>query len=436
VKASSFFVRTPKRKMAKAHHPQERFRKTVLPNGLTVITEKMPHVRSICIGIWVPAGSRFETREVNGISHFLEHMLFKGTEKRSALDIAVEVDSLGGEMNAFTSREQTTYYIKVLDTHIHQALDILADIFLHSTLDANELDKERQVILEEIRMQEDQPEDLVHDIINELIWPDQPLGFPVAGREESVIALDREGLVDYVGRMYNREKLVVSCAGNIDHENFVTAIAEHFKDFSCRKKAPVPEPPGYAAGAKVMTRDLEQVHLCLALPGISQSDPERFAFYILNTLLGANMSSRLFQEVREKRGLAYSVYSYLASYRDVGNLTIYTGANRDRIREVLDVIRHELHNLAQSPVTVEELHRAKEYMKGGLMLSLESSSSVMSRIAKQEISLDGYQSVDEIVRQVEAVTADRIQQIAAERFQDEQIALAAIGPVEEKELIP
>lgn len=436
VKASSFFVRTREGEMTKAHHSKEQFRKTVLPNGLTVITEKMPHVRSICIGIWVPAGSRFETREVNGISHFLEHMLFKGTEKRSALDIAVEVDSLGGEMNAFTSREQTTYYIKVLDTHVHQALDILADIFLHSTLDANELDKERQVILEEIRMQEDQPEDLVHDIITELIWPDQPLGFPVAGREESVIALDREGLVDYVRRMYHREKLVVSCAGNVDHENFVAAIVGHFKDFSAREKAPVPVLPCFAAGAKVVTRDLEQVHLCLALPGVGQSDPDRFSYYILNTLLGANMSSRLFQEVREKRGLAYSVYSYLSSYRDVGNLTIYAGANRDRIREVLDVIRKELGKLSKNCITAEELRRAKEYMKGGLMLSLESSSSVMSRIAKQEISLDGYQSVDEIVRQVEAVRADRVQQIAAECFQDGRIALAAIGPVEEKELIP
>ncbi len=412
------------------------FRKTVLPNGLTVVTEKMPHVRSICIGIWVPAGSRYETREVNGISHFLEHMLFKGTEKRSALDIAMEVDSLGGEMNAFTSREQTTYYIKVLDTHIDQALDILADIFLHSTLDANELARERQVILEEIRMQVDQPEDLVHDIINELIWPDQPLGFPVAGREESVIALDREELADYVRKMYNGEKLVISCAGNIEHENFVAAIAGHFKDFTSRKTSLVQEPPRYAANTKVLTRDLEQVHLCLALPGAAQADPDRFAFYILNTLLGGNMSSRLFQEVREKRGLAYSVYSYLASYRDAGNLTIYTGANRDRIGEVLDVIRKELQKLAEAPVTAEELHRAKEYMKGGLMLSLESSSSVMSRIAKQEISLDGYQSIDEIVRQVEAVKADRIQQIAEEQFQDEQIALAAIGPVEEKELIP
>ncbi|NOY53849.1 MAG: insulinase family protein [Deltaproteobacteria bacterium] len=411
------------------------FRKTVLPNGLTVLTEKMPHVRSVCIGIWVPTGSRFETKEKNGISHFLEHMFFKGTEKRSALDIAMEVDSLGGEMNAFTSREQTTYYIKVLDTHLRLALDILTDIFLHSTLDAKELERERQVILEEIRMQEDQPEDLVHDVMNEMIWPDQALGFPVAGREENVIALNREDLVAYVREMYNREKLVISCAGNIEHEKFVADIAEYFKDFSSMEKARVPVPPRFVPGMKVLTRELEQVHLCLSLPGVAQADPDRFAFYILNTLLGANMSSRLFQEVREKRGLAYSVYSYLSSYRDGGNLTIYTGANRDRIREVLEVIRVELDRIARHPVTAKELHRAKEYMKGGLMLSLESSSSVMSRIAKQEISLEGYQSVDEIVRQVEAVTADRIREIAAKCFQKDRIALAAIGPVEEKDLL-
>ncbi len=433
MKTSSFFSLSG-RKMTKTHR-EDHFQKTVLPNGLTVVTERMSHVRSICIGIWVPAGSRFETREKNGISHFLEHMLFKGTKKRSALDIAVEVDSLGGEMNAFTSREQTTYYIKVLDTHLRQALDILTDIFLHSTLDAQELDRERQVILEEIRMQEDQPEDLVHDVINEIIWPGQALGFPVAGREENVAALNREDLADYVQEMYNREKLVISCAGNIDHEKFVADIAEHFKDFSSQKKALVVEPPRFTAGMKVLTRELEQVHLCLSLPGVAQADPDRFAFYILNTILGANMSSRLFQEVREKRGLAYSVYSYLSSYRDGGNLTIYTGANRDRIREVLEVIRRELNRIAKHPVTAEELHRAQEYMKGGLMLSLESSSSVMSRIAKQEISLNGHQSVDEVVRQVEAVTAERIREIAADCVQEDRIALAAIGPVEEKDLI-
>jgi predicted Zn-dependent peptidase len=413
---------------------EKNFHKTTLSNGVTVITEKMPHVRSICIGLWVPTGSRFETHEKNGISHFIEHMFFKGTRKRTALDIAVEVDSLGGEMNAFTSREQTAYYIKVLDEHVDRALEILSDIFLDSTLDAEELKRERLVILEEIRMQEDQPEDLVHDVINELIWSGQSLGFPVAGREESVAALNRDVLVEYIREMYSRKGVVVSCAGNVDHEGIVSALSERFRDFSVRPDTLVLDLPHYTAGTKVLSRDLEQVHLCLALPAVSQSDPDRFAFYVLNTLLGANMSSRLFQEVREKRGLAYSIYSYLAGYSDTGNLTIYAGANRRRIGDVLDIIRQELQKLSRTAVSKEELRRAKEYMKGGLLMSLESSSSVMSRIAKQEIYLGRYQSIDDIVHRVEQVSAEDIQRISTERLGEANLSLAAIGPVQQDEL--
>ncbi len=411
------------------------FQKTSLENGITIVTGKMPHVRSICMGLWVPTGSRHESYKQNGISHFVEHMLFKGTEKRSVLDIATAVDSLGGEMNAFTSRENTAYYIKVLDEHFGTALDILSDIFLHSVFDKMELEKERQVIIEEIRLQEDQPEEHVHDLIQQVIWSGQPLGFPIAGRIESISSLNREGLVDFIQSVYRRTGIVISCAGNVDHQGLVRTITETFGDFSIRNKKNPSDAPRYHAETSVMTKDLEQVHLCLSFPGIPQKHPDRYAFYILNNILGGNMSSRLFQEVREKRGLAYSVYSYLSSYTDSGAVTIYAGAGRERIKEVNDVIRKELYTLAHEAVSDGELANAKKYVKGGLLLSLESSSSNMSRIAKQELNLEKHQSIDEIIEEIERVSSEKLLEIAAENFQPEQMSLAAIGPIDKEELI-
>jgi predicted Zn-dependent peptidase len=411
------------------------FQKTNLPNGITVVSEKMPHVRSVCIGLWVPAGSRHETSEQNGISHFIEHMLFKGTDKRTALDIATTIDSLGGEINAFTSREITTYYIKVLDNHLPVAIDILSDIFQHSLFDNGELEKERQVIIEEIRMQEDQPEDQVHDLIQEVIWPDQSMGFPVAGREKTVSSLSRKGLLDFVSRMYRRPGLVIACAGNMEHQECVSAIESGFRHVACTGDQTPTDPPRYHADKFVLNKELEQVHLCLTLPGVRQNDPDRYGLYALNMILGSNMSSRLFQEVREKRGLAYSIFSYLSSYADVGTLMIYTGASREKIREVITVIRQEIDGLSREPVSSQELTKAKEYMKGGLLFSLESSSSVMSRIAKQEIYSNAYQSVDEIVREIENVTSEKLLELASRNFLEEKLSMAAIGPIEKEELI-
>jgi predicted Zn-dependent peptidase len=410
------------------------YRKTELSNGFTIVSEQMPSVRSACIGIWVPAGSRYEMSEENGVSHFLEHMFFKGTKLRSARDIAIEVDSLGGEMNAFTSREYTAYYVKVLDTHLSTALDILCDIFLRSVLDETELEKERQVILEEIRMQDDQPEESVHDMLNALIWQGHPLAFPIAGRQESVSAVNRESLLDYICRMYSRSGITISCAGHVDHDECTAIVEEQFGGVPPLQARDPLSRPRYQVGTKVVTKELEQVHVCLALPGIPLNDPERFPFYVLNTVLGANMSSRLFQEVREKRGLAYSVYSYLAGYQDVGNLAVYAGTSREKISEVIDVIRGELESLARKPLSDEEVKRSQEYLKGGLLMSLESSSSVMSRIAKQELCFHGYQSVDEIVQQIESVTPEKVQELAAKNFGMEQLSLAAIGPIQEDEL--
>jgi predicted Zn-dependent peptidase len=410
------------------------FEKTDLPNGITVVTEKMGHVRSVCIGIWVPAGSRYERREENGVSHFLEHICFKGTSRRTALDIAVEVDSVGGEMNAFTSREHTTYYIKVLDEHLGVALDILSDVFLHSKFEEGEMEKERQVILEEIRMQEDQPDDHVHDLINEVIWPGQAIGLPIAGREESVAEIQRKDLLEYVQNAYRKDRIIISCAGKVDHDRCVSLISEGFHAFSGERKPAPLSLPRYEAGIEVLTKDLEQVHLCVAMPGLSLNHPNRFAHYVLNTTLGSNMSSRLFQEIREKRGLAYSVYSYLSSFSDAGSMTIYTGASREKMEAVLEVIRGQLRNLSRNPISDEELTRAKSYLKGGLLLSLESSSSVMSRIAKQELYFEGYESIEETVKKIEEVTSAKVQEIAAENFQENRFSFAAIGPVERKEL--
>ena len=410
------------------------FQKTCLENGIKVVTEKMPHVRSVCIGIWVPTGSRHEAPEKNGISHFVEHMLFKGTDRRTSLDISTAVDSLGGEINAFTSREMTTYYIKVLDEHLDVALDILSDIFLHSRFDEKELEKERQVILEEIRMQEDQPEDHVHDLIQEVVWPNQPLGFPVAGREESVSSIDREGIIDFIEKRYSQKGMIISCAGNIEHEACVQAIHQGFGDYASVPGPSPLKPPTYHAGTRVLNKDLEQVHLCLSLPGLRQNHPDRYAFYALNTILGTNMSSRLFQEVREKRGMAYSVFSYLSSYIDSGSMTIYTGTGRDKIRDVIEVIRKQLDDLSSQAVSDQELSKAKEYMKGGLMLSLESSSSVMSRIAKQALYFESYQSVDDMVREIEGVTSEKILELASGSFRGDKLSMAAIGPIQKEEL--
>ncbi len=416
------------------HEPTGLYRKSELSNGFTIVSEQMPSVRSACIGIWVPAGSRYEVSEENGISHFLEHMFFKGTERRSARDIAIEVDSLGGEMNAFTSREYTAYYIKVLDAHLPTALDILCDIFLRSVLDEAELEKERQVILEEIRMQDDQPEESVHDLLNGLIWQGHPLAFPIAGRRESVSAVSRESLLGYIHRRYSRSGITISCAGHVDHDECAAIVEKQFREVAPLQDRDSLRPPRYRVGTTVVTKELEQVHLCLALPGIPLNDPERFPFYVLNTVLGANMSSRLFQEVREKRGLAYSVYSYLAGYQDVGNLAVYAGTSREKVGEVLDVIQGELQALAQGPLSDEELKRSKEYLKGGLLMSLESSSSVMSRIAKQELCYRGYQSVDEIVQQIDSVTPEKVLALAEKNFRSDQLSLAAIGPIQEHEL--
>ncbi len=410
------------------------FQKTCLENGIKVVTEKMPHVRSVCIGIWVPTGSRHEAPEKNGISHFVEHMLFKGTDRRTSLDISTAVDSLGGEINAFTSREMTTYYIKVLDEHLDVALDILSDIFLHSRFDEKELEKERQVILEEIRMQEDQPEDHVHDLIQEVVWPNQPLGFPVAGREESVSSIDREGIIDFIEKRYSQKGMIISCAGNIEHEACVQAIHQGFGDYASVPGPSPLKPPTYHAGTRVLNKDLEQVHLCLSLPGLRQNHPDRYAFYALNTILGTNMSSRLFQEVREKRGMAYSVFSYLSSYIDSGSMTIYTGTGREKIRDVIEVIRNQLDDLSSQAVSDQELSKAKEYMKGGLMLSLESSSSVMSRIAKQALYFESYQSVDDMVREIEGVTSEKILELASGSFRGDKLSMAAIGPIQKEEL--
>ena len=408
--------------------------KTVLDNGLIVVTRRMSHVRSVCVGLSVPAGSRHESRRTNGVSHFVEHMLFKGTERRSAREIASEVDAVGGEINAFTSREYTTYYIKVLDEYLERAVDILADLFLHSRFDRAELEKEREVILEEIRMQEDQPEEQVHDLIQEVIWPDNALGYPVAGRAETVAVLDRDDLLDHVRGAYLRPGVVLSCAGNVEHEHCAALAAERFREFAVRGRGPAAVQARYRPGRRVVTKELEQVHLCLSVPGLPQGHPDRYAFHLLNTILGANMSSRLFQEVREARGLAYAVYSYVSSFRDAGSLTVYTASAPAKIGEIVRVIRDELARLASEPVSEEELDKAKAYVKGGLLLSQESSFSVMSRTAREEIYFGREEPLDEILQGIREVTPRRVLDCGRRALREELFSLASIGPVGEEDL--
>ena len=417
--------------MAERESPR---RKTVLDNGLTVVTRRMPHVRSVSVGLWVPAGSRHENPRTSGVSHFVEHMLFKGTDRRSARQIASEVDAVGGEINAFTGREYTAYYIKVLDEYLERAVDILADLFLHSRFDPAELEKEREVILEEIRMQEDQPEEQVHDLIQEVIWPENPLGYPVAGRAGTVAALARDDLLDHVRGAYLRPGVVLACAGNVDHERCAAAAEARFREFAARGQGPAAAEARYRPGRRAVTKELEQVHLCLAAPGMSQTHPRRYALHLLNTVLGANMSSRLFQEVREARGLAYAVYSYVSSYRDAGSLTVYTAAAPSKIGEIVRVVREELARLASEPVAEEELDKAKAYLKGGLLLSLESSSSVMSRAAREEIYFGREEPLEEMLARIGEVTPAQVLACARDTLRDDLLSMASIGPVAQEDL--
>jgi predicted Zn-dependent peptidase len=400
----------------------------VLDTGLRLITESMPHVRSVSIGVWLTRGSRHETAEVGGIAHFVEHMLFKGTGTRSAEDIAQSIDSIGGQLDAFTAKEYASYYIKVLDEHLPTAIDLLSDIVMNPRLDADDLDKEKKVILEEIKMVEDTPDDLVHELFTQHFWEGHALGRPILGSKESVESFTPEILRDYFSNAYVAPNLIVSAAGNVEHARLRELVQRAFATLPTGHAAFDDEMPRVVPQVLVRAKELEQSHVCLGAGSYPQNHADRYVSYILNTLLGGSMSSRLFQNVREKRGLAYAVFSGLSAYRDAGNITIYAGCSNKAVPEVVDLCVEELRVLKQTPVPDAELRRAKDHLKGSLMLSLENTASRMSHLARQEIYFERHFGLDETLAGVERVTSADLTRVATDLFANGSLAATVLGP--------
>jgi predicted Zn-dependent peptidase len=405
------------------------YQKTVLDNGIRVITEKIPYLRSVSIGVWVMIGSRDEQPDENGISHFIEHLLFKGTEKRTAFDIAKQIDSVGGTLNAFTGREYTCFYAKVIDQNLPLAIDLLSDIFLNSVMDVKDVEKERMVILQEIKMVEDTPDDYVHDLFNRVCWGDHPLGFPIYGNSELVQSFQRDQLFRFFKENYPPDRIIVCAAGNLKHQEVVDRIDETFGKIPRSDKARVRSKPDPISTTNVWKRDLEQVHFCLGTRGLQYNHSLRFTSYVLNTILGGGMSSRLFQEIRENRGLAYSVYSYLPTYIDTGLMVVYAGTNEGGFQEVIDLVLKEFKRLKNDPLKNEELETAKEQLKGNLLLSLESSDNLMTRLAKNEIYFKSYLPISTIVKGIDEVDEKLVQRLASEIFDDRFFCLTVLGPM-------
>ncbi len=403
-------------------------RREVLPNGLTIISEEMEHIRSVSIGIWIKTGSREEDPQWNGISHFIEHMVFKGTENRSAEDIARQVDSIGGNMDAFTAKECICFNIKVLDEHLPIALDVLSDLVLHPVFKPEDIERERGVILEEIKMDEDNPDYLVHEIFTQNFWKNHALGRPILGTKETVKRFAPVPVRKLYSERFVPSNIIVSAAGHLKHEQFVKLVVKHFEGMKPGKnrfRSPVPK-----IMPKIVLRNkksLEQVQICMGVPSYPIAHEERHASYVLNTLLGGGMSSRLFQNIRERQGLAYAIYSDLNPYRDTGCLSVNAGTSRETAGKVVRSIVAEFHKLKSELVPAEELRRAKDQLKGSLMLSLESSTARMSNLARQEMYFDRFFSMDEMMRRIEAVTSEQLKRISGEFFQPEAIAVTILG---------
>jgi predicted Zn-dependent peptidase len=405
-------------------------RKDVLPNGLTILTEVMPAVRSVSMGIWVRTGSRQESEEENGISHFIEHMVFKGTKNRSAEQIARDADSIGGHLDAFTAKECTSFSVKALDEHVPRAFDILSDLFINPLFQSEDILKESRVIQEEIKMVEDTPDDLVHEIFTQSYWRGHALGRPILGTRRTVGSFTRERLFDYFQRHYTPNSTLLAAAGNLEHARFVDLVAKSFGDLPCGPVADDgPPPTPHPSIRHRHKKELEQVHLCVGAPSYPLPHEKRFACYLLNTVLGGGMSSRLFQNIREKRGLAYSVFSGLSSFRDAGCLSVYAGTALENARQVLGLILDEFRQLKSEALSDQELQHAKDYLKGSLLLSLETTGSRMSNVARQEMYFGRYISLDETSRRVDEVAAPEILEVAREFFQTDRLAVTFLGPI-------
>lgn len=400
--------------------------KHTLPNGVRIVAEKIPHVRSVALGIWIGTGSQSERKEENGISHFIEHMMFKGTDKRSARELAESFDAIGGHVNAFTSKEVTCYYAKVLDQHFSTALEILADMFFHSQFQEEEIEKEKKVVIEEIRMVEDTPDDLVHDLLSEASLSSHSLGYPVIGTVENVQSFTREQLFAYKNKFYYPQNTVIALAGNLP-DDYVDQIASYFAYHQGEVPDEQQEKPSFTPNIRVKQKPTEQSHICMGMPGLKMGDDRIYHMILLNNILGGNMSSRLFQEVREERGLAYSVYSYHSAYRDAGLFAIYAGTAHGQEEEVLLIVDRILQDISKNGVKPSELNKAKEQLKGSMMLGLESTNNRMSRLGRNELLLGHHLTLDEILEKIEQITLEEVNQLASEIFTSER-SLAIISP--------
>jgi predicted Zn-dependent peptidase len=406
------------------------YRKTVLPNGVRVVTEEMPAVRSASLGIWADVGSAAEAHERRGISHLVEHMLFKGTSKRTAREIAETMDGVGGDLNAFTDKETTCYYARVIDKHVPLAMDVLSDMFLHSNFDPDELAKEQKVVLEEIKMYEDSPDELIHDLFIQTMWSGSNLGDPTIGFADTVTKLTPDDLRAHMAARYAPNSVIVAAAGNVEHDAFVELTARCFDSYSGSCALPTPERPKTTPGTMLRHKDSEQAYVVLGTRGLAVTDERRYGLSVLDTLLGGGMSSRLFQEIREKRGLVYTVYTFQAGYRGAGLFGVYCGTSAENVQACIDVVGEQFDLLRNQPITQSELQLAKEHLKGGLTLSLESSSSRMIRLGRNELTFGRQITTEEIEEKIDAVTADDVRTLAGELLTIENRGLCVLGPVE------
>lgn len=406
------------------------YQKSVLPNGIRVVSETIPYVKSVTLGVWIATGSRFEADHNHGVSHFIEHLMFKGTTRRSAKDIAETVDAVGGQLNAFTAKECTCYYLKVLDSHTDLAMDILSDMLLASKFLDEDIERERQVVLEEVHMYEDSPDELVHDIHLDRIWPNHPLGRNILGTLQSIEKFNSELVKEYYRDFYTPDNMVIAAAGNIAHEDLIKLAERYFSKLQGKKKNIAIASPVYTQAQTIINKDIEQVHVCLGTMSVPQDHPDIYPVHVMNNILGGGISSRLFQSIREERGLAYSIYSYQNNYRDSGLLTIYAGTRPSNINQVLNLIMENLQDLKTRGIAEQELIKSKEQIKGSLLLGLESSSSRMSRIGKMEVTLGKFVSLDEVVAKIDRVTLTQVNQMLQQMFTTEKMCLTALGPVD------
>jgi len=412
------------------------FEKIELDNGVKIVWEKIPYVRSVSIGIWVKTGSRNEEADNNGISHFIEHMLFKGTNKRSAKQIAAAIDNIGGQINAFTGKECTCFYTKTLDTHFDIAIDILADMFFNSKLSKKDIEVEKKVVLEEIGMYEDSPEDLVHDLFYETVWNGNSLALPILGTKESLLSIDRDKIINYMKKNYAPQNVVIAAAGNFESDKLVDKIKSYFEDWRSEEAVqPAYGNAEFVSNVKIKEKDIEQVHICLGCQGIEQGNDELYSLLAINNIFGGGMSSRLFQKIREKKGLVYSIYSYPSSYKNTGLFTVYAGMNPEHVDDVIELIINEMKLILDKGISKADLKKSKEQLKGNFILGQESTSSRMHSIGKSELLLNKINTPEEVLRLIDSVNMDSIKAVLNKVFNINKISIAAVGNIKDEKII-